>query len=172
MQTGASIINDVSGLQFDPAMAEITAQTGATLILMHSQGTPDTMQNNPSYPKGVVEEVIQFFRQQTSFAIQAGVSKERIIIDPGFGFGKTLAHNLLLLKELPRLHALGYPILVGTSRKSFLTQGHNIPSSERETLTAVSLALAIQNGASYVRIHDVASQAPAIRLIDATLNAV
>ena len=171
IQAGASIINDVSGLQFDPLMAETIAQSQARLVLMHSQGTPETMQQNPTYPQGVVPEILAFFERQMALAEQSGVHRERIIIDPGFGFGKTLQHNLTLLKQLYRFQDLGCPILVGTSRKSFLTLGNQstLPN-QREALTAASLVFGIQNGASYVRIHDAVTQVPVIRLIEQVLQ--
>lgn len=168
VQAGAGIINDVSGLQYDPAIADIAARYDAQLVIMHSQGTPDTMQNAPCYPNGVVEEVIAFFRQQTALALNAGVSPERIILDPGFGFGKTVQHNLTLLHYMDKLVALGYPVLAGTSRKSFLTLGDTgITPDQREPLTAASLTLAIRKGARMVRVHDVATQAPVVRLVEA-----
>lgn len=171
VQAGASIINDVSGLQFDAEMLNVLARTKAQLVLMHSQGTPEEMQRNPAYPAGVVDEVMAFFTRQIQAVERAGIAKGRIILDPGFGFGKTLAHNLSLLKHLGRFQELGCPVLVGTSRKSFLTLGSDISPSEREALTEVSLALAIERGAAYVRVHDVVAQAPAVRLIEAFLQA-
>lgn len=172
VQAGACIINDVSGLQFDPEMVNIVARTGSQLVLMHSQGTPEHMQRAPFYPNGVIEDVISFFARQIQMAEVAGIAKSRIIIDPGFGFGKTLVHNLSLLKHLAQFKQLGCPILVGTSRKSFLTLGDgSISPGKREALTAASLALAIERGATYVRVHDVAVQAPIVRLIEATRQA-
>jgi dihydropteroate synthase len=169
IQAGASMINDVSGLQYDSAMAKVAADTGAQLIIMHSQGTPETMQQNPHYTNGVVTEVLRFFERQIAFALSAGVQREQLILDPGFGFGKTIAHNLTLLQQLSRLRTFGLPLLVGTSRKSFLTLGNqDIPVNEREALTAASITLALQQGASYIRIHDVATQVPVIRLVEAT----
>jgi dihydropteroate synthase len=168
IQAGASWINDVSGLQFDPAMAETVVRHNATLVLMHSQGTPDTMQRDPQYPQGVVSAVLNFFKQQIALAEKAGISRERLILDPGFGFGKTLAHNLDLLRGLDGFQALGLPVLVGTSRKSFLTMGNrDILVDEREALTAVSVAMAVQHGVAYVRVHDVEVHAPVIRLAEA-----
>lgn len=169
---GARIINDVSGLQFDENMLNVVAQTGTTLVLMHSQGIPETMQQDPSYPNGVVEAVYQFFTQQLAKIEAVGVAREKIILDPGFGFGKTLQHNLTLLNQLAKFQSLGCPILVGSSRKSFLTLGDSsIQPHEREALTAASLALAIERGTGYVRVHDVVTQAPVVRLIDAVLKA-
>lgn len=172
LQAGANWINDVSGLQYDPEMAGVVAQYGATLVLMHSQGTPETMQKNPQYPQGAVQSVLEFFEQQIASALQAGIPPERLILDPGFGFGKTVAHNLDLLRNLDVFQTLGLPLLVGTSRKSFLTMGHrDITVDEREALTAVSVAWAVQKGATYLRLHDVETHAPVIRLAESLLAA-
>lgn len=172
VQAGAGMINDVSGLQFDPAIAGVAARAESWLVIMHSQGTPETMQANPSYSQGVIPDILAFFRQQVAVAEAAGVRRERIILDPGFGFGKTLNHNLEILGRFEAFQELGLPLLAGTSRKSFLALGNkSIGPQDREALTAASLALAIQKGASYVRVHDVESQAPAVRLLDASLNA-
>lgn len=171
LQSGAQIVNDVSGLQYDPAMAEVCAQARCELILMHSQGTPDTMQQAPSYPDGVIQEVSAFFVRQINLAVQAGVERHHIILDPGFGFGKNLEHNLTLLNQLETFKTLGLPILAGTSRKSFLTLGdQTIAPSHREALTAVSLAMAVERGATFIRIHDPVTQIPCVRLVEATLK--
>lgn len=171
LQAGARWINDVSGLQFDPAMADMVARHGATLVLMHSQGTPEMMQRDPQYPQGVVPSVLDFFETQVVLAEAAGIAREQLILDPGFGFGKTVAHNLDLLRGLESFRQLGLPLLVGTSRKSFLTMGNReILVQEREALTAVSLTLAIQQGAAYVRVHDVETHAPVIRLAEALIR--
>jgi dihydropteroate synthase len=171
LEAGARIINDVSGLQYDPAMAETAAQFDATLILMHSQGTPETMQQNPQYPHGVVTEVSAFFERQIERAVQAGVSAEHIVLDPGFGFGKTLQHNLLLLHHLHQFLRFGLPVLIGTSRKSFLTLGNrHIEVDRREALTAASVALGMQQGARWIRVHDMETQIPVIRFIEASLS--
>ncbi len=170
LEAGAHWINDVSGLQYDPQMADVVAQQGATLVLMHSQGTPQTMQQNPEYPLGVVRSVFEFFEHQINSALQAGIARENLILDPGFGFGKTVAHNMELMRQLSTFHALDLPLLVGTSRKSFLTLGHrDIGVDEREALTAVSVAWAVQQGAAYVRVHDVETHAPVIRLAESLL---
>lgn len=171
LEAGAGMVNDVSGLQYDDAMIETVARQQARLIIMHSQGTPDTMQRNPQYPRGIIEEITHFLGTQADLAIQAGVKREHILLDPGFGFGKTLSHNLTLLSRLDEISALGFPLLVGASRKSFLTLGNrDIPVHEREALTAVALSLAIQKGAAYVRVHDVETQFPIIRLAEALLE--
>jgi dihydropteroate synthase len=166
LEAGASIINDVSGLQFDPAMARTVARFDARLVLMHSQGTPETMQQDPTYQE-VVEDLIAFFRTQIQLAQAAGISANRLILDPGFGFGKTLSHNLAILKHFNRFTTLGLPLLAGTSRKSFLTAGSGTPPvSEREPLTAATTFWAIAHGAAWVRIHDPVVQMPVVRLAD------
>lgn len=170
IQAGASWINDVSGLQYDPNMAKVIARHKATLVLMHSQGTPDTMQRDPQYPSGVVDSILHFMETQIGIAEQAGIARDHLVLDPGFGFGKTVAHNLELLRGLDQFQQLGLPLLVGTSRKSFLTLGNrDITVHEREALTAVSLTLAAQKGAAYVRVHDVETHTPVIRLAEALM---
>ena len=171
VEAGASMINDVSGLQYDAAMADVAARYGVKLVITHSQGTPETMQKNPQYPQGVVTEVAQFLTRQVQLALGSGVKREQLILDPGFGFGKTLAHNLALLRQLDALHRLELPLLVGASRKSFLTLGNReIEVDEREALTAVAIAMAIQKGAAFVRVHDVETQLPVVRLAEALLT--
>lgn len=169
LQAGAGMINDVSGLQYDPAMAEVAARHNAWLVLMHSQGTPETMQKNPSYPGGVVPEVKAFLSGQAERAERAGVDAGKIILDPGFGFGKALDHNLALLHYIDELCAIGFPVMAGLSRKSFLALGDPaITPDRREALTAAAITLAIQKGATYLRVHDVAAHAPVVKLVAET----
>lgn len=171
LAAGAGMINDVSGLQYDEALVEVAAKYQARLVIMHSQGTPDVMQKNPHYPNGIIEDVRHFLEKQAQLAVQAGVKREHILLDPGFGFGKTLSHNLSLLNGLDALSTLDFPLLVGVSRKSFLTLGNReIPVDEREALTAVAVTLALQKGAAYIRVHDVETQVPVIRLAEALLQ--
>jgi dihydropteroate synthase len=176
LDSGASIVNDVSGLCYEPAIASIAARYNATLIIMHSQGDPQTMQQNPQYPDGVTETVHRFFEAQIAVAEQAGVAKDKLILDPGFGFGKTRAHNLTLLAQLGSFQKLGCPILAGLSRKTFLSPVSEegkalLEPTEREALTAAGVAMAIERGAQYIRVHDVKRQAPVIRLAEAVLRA-
>lgn len=175
LDSGASIINDVSGLCYDAAMASLAARYKATMIIMHSQGDPQTMQQNPQYPQGVTETVGRFFETQIAFAEQAGVPKDKIILDPGFGFGKTRTHNLTLLAQLGSFQKLGCPILAGLSRKTFLSpvseHGETLLGpTEREELTAAGVAMAIERGAQYIRVHDIKRQTPVIRLAEAVLR--
>ncbi len=177
LDAGASIVNDVSGLVFDPAMAALIAryqqaQGGIQLVLMHSRGTPETMTQETHYPEGILKAVGDFFQTQLAHAIAAGIEPSSIILDPGIGFAKTQAQNLTLLKGLASFHRFGCPLLLGTSRKRFLTLGADIPVEQREALTAVTTVAAVQAGAHYIRVHDVVTQAPALRLAEAIATAI
>jgi len=176
IEAGAHIINDITGLRDDPALAEVAARTGAGLVLMHIQGTPRTMQENPHYDD-LLGEVIQYLREGINTALRAGVKKERIWVDPGIGFGKTLDHNLELLRRLRELRSLGCPILVGTSRKSFIGKilakrkgGDVPPHKERVVGTGATLAVSIAHGADIVRVHDVAHAVEVAALADAIVR--
>lgn len=168
---GASLINDVAGLR-DPGMAQVAVDTGAALCVMHMQGEPRTMQQNPTYDD-VVAEVIVSLAEGVERAVAAGVRRERVLVDPGFGFGKTLGHNLFLLRRLRDLRVLGQPILVGTSRKAML--GALIggrPPAERVAASAASAAvMAVLEGADVVRVHDVAETRDALAVADAVRKA-
>ncbi len=152
LRAGAVMVNDISGLTFAPAVAEVTARHHAALVVMHIQGTPETMQIDPVY-SDVVAEVKESLKRSAAKAQDAGV--ENIIIDPGIGFGKTLEHNLTLLNKLKELTELGFPILIGTSRKGFIGTIVNEPVDRRLEGTAASVAVSIMNGANIVRVHDV-----------------
>lgn len=161
---GADIINDVSALRHDARMAETVASTGAPLVLMHMLGTPATMQHAPRY-EDVTTDVIAFLEQRLATAREAGIT--RIVIDPGIGFGKTLEHNLQLLRELPRLAVLGCPVLVGTSRKSFLGALTGADTKDRLPATIASNLLAWERGASVLRVHDVRAMRDALTVAEA-----
>jgi dihydropteroate synthase len=165
---GADIVNDVTSLG-DPRMAEVVARAKAGLVLMHMQGTPSTMQRAPSY-RDVVSEVKEYLGHAIERAEESGVSSESILVDPGIGFGKTLEHNLALLHNLSSLRELSKPILVGTSRKSFL--GRILPGGPEERLlsTAASVACAVLLGASVVRVHDVREMRQVVAVADAIKN--
>ncbi|MDP1675224.1 MAG: dihydropteroate synthase [Bacteroidota bacterium] len=167
LKAGASIVNDISGLKFDERIADITAKHNATLVVMHIQGTPETMQQNPSY-NDVVTEVKAEIRQSIEKAKFAGV--HNIIIDPGIGFGKNLEHNLKLLKHLKEFQELGHPILIGTSRKGFIGALLNTTVNERIEGTAASVAVAIMNGANIIRVHDVKEMKRVAVITDAIQN--
>ncbi len=167
VDAGASMINDVTALAGDPQMARVAAQTGAGLCLMHMQGTPRTMQATPAYGD-VVAEVKQFLGAAAARAIAAGVKPDRLVVDPGIGFGKTIDHNLTLLRRLGELRSLGYPVLVGTSRKAFLGQITGKPAPQRVGATAATVAIiAAAGSADFVRIHDVAEARDAAAVGDA-----
>ena len=152
LNVGAVIVNDISAMTVDAKMASIAAKHNASVILMHMKGTPKTMHLNPSY-MNVTEEVIQFLRERIEWALKAGI--KQIMIDPGIGFGKKIEHNIQLLKELKTFTSLGYPMLVGVSRKSFLGAILNLPPGERVEGTAAAVAISILNGANIIRVHDV-----------------
>ena len=157
LDAGAEIVNDISGLTFDDAMMDVCREADAGICLMHIQGTPQTMQQNPHY-EDVVSEVSEFLQQQVDRCLMAGILAERMCVDPGIGFGKTADHNLQLLKAIPRLQAeLQRPVLIGHSRKRFLSKILGRSVEERESGTVgVSIALA-QLGVDILRIHDVRS---------------
>jgi dihydropteroate synthase len=162
---GASLINDVRALQRDGALASAAA-TGLPICLMHMQGQPESMQHNPEYDD-VIAEVSDFLRSRVTACYTQGISPERIILDPGFGFGKTLAHNLALLKRLPEIGELGYPLLVGMSRKSMVAQLLNRPVDERLPGSLALAMLAAERGAAIIRVHDVAATVDVLRVLAA-----
>jgi len=167
---GAEILNDISGLKNDPRVAEIAVRFGAPLILMHMRGNPRTMQKGP-FAKDVVRDVKSGLRESVQTARRAGVRKSQIILDPGIGFGKSFAQNYELLARLPELAKLGYPLLVGTSRKGFLgimrgRQSKVVPPEERIWGTAASVTASILNGAHIVRVHDVGEMKRVARVAD------
>jgi dihydropteroate synthase len=155
---GARMINDVSGLRGGPELAEVAAASGADLVLMHSRGTPSDMQADPAHLEysDVVADAIAELEPSVERALGAGVSRERIWLDPGIGFAKTAAQNLELMARLEELAALGYPVLVGPSRKSFIGTLTGAPTGERLGGTAAAVAISILHGARGVRVHDVA----------------
>jgi dihydropteroate synthase len=168
LRAGAALINDISGFHADPELPRVVAQAGAACCLMHIQGTPETMQQAPHY-EDVLEEVLAFLEEGVARAVAAGVVRGSILVDPGIGFGKTLGHNLFLLRRLGALRVLGLPVLVGTSRKGFLgalTGGK--PANERLAATLGSVAaVAALGGADFVRVHDVAEARDALAVVDA-----
>jgi dihydropteroate synthase len=174
LDTGAQIINDISGLRSEPKLAEVAARHKVPLILMHMRGEPRTMQTGP-FTKDVVRDVTQGLRKSIALAQKAGVPKSQIILDPGIGFGKSFAQNYELLQKLPQLAKLGYPLLVGTSRKGFLgaTLAHNgrpASSDQRIWGTAATVTASILAGAHIVRVHDVAEMAQVARVADHVLS--
>jgi dihydropteroate synthase len=169
LDAGAAIVNDVTALRGDPEIAALCAERDADLVLMHMQGTPRTMQANPTYDD-VVDDVRAFLAERIAFAVAAGVSERRIWVDPGIGFGKTLEHNLELLRRLGELRDLGSPIVVGTSRKSFIGKIDGSAADQRAGGTIASSILAAAEGADVLRVHDVAEVAQATRVAAAILG--
>lgn len=173
---GAEILNDVSGLQHDPRVAEVSAKHRVPLILMHMRGRPETMQKM-RFAKNVIRDVTSGLRKSIAIARRAGVAKSQIIVDPGIGFGKSFEQNYELLAKLGMLAKLGYPLLVGTSRKGFIGKTLETktrkaaPPEERVWGTAATVAASILNGAHIVRVHDVAEMAQVCRVADAIANA-
>lgn len=163
---GAACVNDVSGLECDPRLAEVAARHRAVLIINHMRGTPRSMQESPRYDD-VVADVTRSLRERTVRALAAGVTRERIVVDPGIGFGKRLEDNLDLLAHIEQLRSLGYPILIGCSRKSFLGQLTGRPVEERQAATAATTALAALRGVRLVRVHDVRETADLLKVLDA-----
>jgi dihydropteroate synthase len=173
LRAGAEIINDISGLRHDPRLADVAARCRVPLILMHMRGEPRTMQAG-GFARDVMKDVTQGLRRSLAVARKAGVAKSQIILDPGIGFGKSYAQNYELLQKLPRLAKLGYPLLVGTSRKGFLgatlaRDGKPAPPDERIWGTAVTVTASILNGAHIVRAHDVAEMVQVARVADCLL---
>ena len=169
LEAGAAIINDITALS-DERMGELAAEEQVPVILMHMQGTPTTMQNEPKY-KDVVSEVRQFLLKKAKRAEQFGIPRERIFIDPGIGFGKTLEHNLLLLRNIDKFVTTGYRVLVGTSRKSFIGKitDKNEPA-DRIFGTAASVALCVAAGVSIVRVHDIAEMVDVVKMTRAIVS--
>jgi dihydropteroate synthase len=170
LAAGATVVNDVTALRGDPAMGEVVAAAGARCCLMHMLGSPRTMQADPRY-EDVVSDVKAFLEERLAFAVAAGIAEERVILDPGIGFGKTASHNLELLRRLDEIVAIGRPVLIGTSRKSFLGRITGREVDERLAATIASNVLAFARGARLFRVHDVAPVADALAVAAATVTA-
>lgn len=169
LENGACLINDITGLK-DNKMAKIILEAKAGVIIMHMKGSPRTMQKNPQY-KCVTDEIIRYLGQRIESAQSVGIPKEKIIVDPGIGFGKTLEHNLEILRKLSEFRSLGVPIMVGVSRKSFIGKLTNSSAQERIPGSIAAGVLAVINGAHIVRVHDVRETVQAMRVIDAVVKA-
>ena len=178
IEAGASMINDVSALRFDPAIGEVARQFGLPLVLMHMLGNPKTMQESPAYDN-LIADITNFLKDAIERAQKQGISKSKLIVDPGIGFGKTVSHNLFLIRHLNAFAALGVPILIGPSRKAFirklLKDEHNDDIAPDlpivETGTQAAVAAAVLCGAHIVRVHDVANTRATIRILDAIRSA-
>jgi dihydropteroate synthase len=168
VDAGASYVNDVSAFRHDPDLAGLVADRGVDCCLMHMLGEPRTMQQDPRYDD-VVDDVKAFLEERMAAATAAGVAEERIQLDPGIGFGKTLEHNLELLRRLDELVALGRPLVIGTSRKSFLGRLTGRDVTERVHATVATSVMAFERGARVFRVHDVAATADALTVANATL---
>ena len=169
LKAGASIVNDITAFTAEPRIGRVTADAGAAAVLMHMQGTPLAMQENPSYGD-LMGEVAFFLEAAIERATSAGVGDDQIAVDPGIGFGKTTEHNLAILKRLPELAVLGKPILVGPSRKSFIGNVLDLPVGERLEGTLATAAYAVAQGARIIRVHDVRPTARAVRMVEACIS--
>lgn len=154
LDAGASMVNDISALRFDPRMADLIASRGASVALMHMQGDPRTMQAAPRYER-VVDEILAFLRERIVFAVGCGIPENRIVVDPGIGFGKTLDHNLEILRQVNRFHETGRPVMVGASRKMMIELLSGAPVGERDWGTAAITVWCVAKGVELHRVHDV-----------------
>ena len=166
LAAGAGMLNDVSALRFDPDMAGVAAESGAPLIVMHMKGTPGDMQEDPRY-EDLIGEIRAFLEEVVRAAVQAGVRREQILIDPGIGFGKTFDHNLQLIRDLDRLSVVGRPLVLGCSRKAFVGHILGKEADDRDPGTMAAVAAGVLNGAHVVRVHNVAMAVDAVRIVDA-----
>jgi dihydropteroate synthase len=167
VKAGASMINDISGLRFDPEMVSVASEYGVPIIIMHMKGTPESMQKNPTY-HSLIQEIIEFFEERINRAMSAGIVRDKILIDPGIGFGKTFKHNLEIINKLKAFEVLDCPIVVGPSRKAFIGKilGGLVPH-ERIDGTSAAVAISVFNGANMVRVHDVKQMAHVVKVADA-----
>jgi dihydropteroate synthase len=166
LDAGAQMINDITAMANDPEMLPLAVKASIPIILMHMQGTPQTMQTNPQY-KNVISDIIDYLNNAILNARKAGMKEEQIVIDPGIGFGKTIAHNLTILGHLSEYLQLHRPILIGVSRKSFIGRILDLPVDERLEGTAAAVAISVLNGAKIVRVHDVKEMIRVVKIADA-----
>ena len=166
IEAGARIVNDIAALRFDPLLGDVVAEADLPVVLMHMQGTPETMQIRPAYDD-VMGEIIDFLSGSIDLAVSRGIPRENIIVDPGIGFGKKVEHNLTIIRELSRLKSLGRPILVGASRKSFIGEVTGIKEpARRDTATLAVTALLVASGADIIRVHDVKRSTEVVRMVE------
>jgi len=168
LEAGAEMINDVYALRGE-GMTKLAAEAGVPVVIMHMRGTPEDMQDNPSY-EDVITEIYDFFVRRIAAAVDAGVEEQQVIVDPGFGFGKTVDHNLEILRRLREFRSLGRPVLIGTSRKSTIGKVLDKPVAERLWGTAATCAVAIANGADIIRVHDVSEMVQVAQMTDAIMR--
>ncbi|MBE0428450.1 MAG: dihydropteroate synthase [Thermoleophilia bacterium] len=171
LRAGAAMINDVTALRDDPEMAAVAAAAGCPVCLMHMLGEPGTMQDNPRY-EDVVGDIISFFEERVRFAVSRGIRRENIIIDPGMGFGKTVQHNLEILRRLDEFLALGLPLMIGASRKSFIGKVTGEEETGKRLAGTIATTVAsFQRGARVFRVHDVAENVQALKIAEAIRGA-
>ena len=166
LEAGAAMVNDISGLRFDPAIGTVVAARGVPIVLMHMKGEPRNMQLNPVYDD-LLGEIADFLSRAAEKAASMGIKRDLVIIDPGIGFGKSFDDNLMILRELGRFSSLGYPLLVGTSNKSFIGHVLGLPVESRDTGTMATIAAAVMNGAHIIRAHNVRAAKETVAMIDA-----
>ena len=154
IQSGANIINDISGFSFDNKMIDVIRESKVPVVIMHMQGDPSNMQNKPVYDDLIID-ISSFFKRKIKLATDAGIKKKQIILDPGIGFGKTVGDNFQLINQLNEFCKLGFPVMIGPSRKSFIGTTLNLPVDDRLEGTAAAVAVGVMNGARIVRVHDV-----------------
>jgi dihydropteroate synthase len=169
LDAGAEIINDISGLRFDPELAELAAASGAGLVLMHIRGEPRTMQRHVHYDD-LVAEIVGELSESTERALGAGCRREQLVVDPGIGFGKTAEHNLAIINELDRVGELGYPVLIGPSRKSFIGKTLGLEVGERLEATIAACVVGLLRGARIFRVHDIREARRALDMAEAIVR--
>lgn len=169
LDAGAAMINDISALRFDPEMKRVAKDYDVPVVLMHIKGTPKNMQENPLYGN-VIKEISDYLAQSLEMAREAGIDEDKLVVDPGIGFGKKAEHNLEIVKNLKALAHLGKPILIGLSRKSFIGKVLDLPLEERLEGSLAALAVAIVNGANILRVHDVKESKRVARMVDSILR--
>jgi len=169
IDAGAHIINDISGLSIDPQMIKVIAERNVSVVIMHIKGTPENMQKNPEY-ENVMDEIYDYIEEKTSMVTDSGIKPEKIIIDPGIGFGKTLEHNLEILNKIKELEALGYPVLIGASRKSFIGNVLDLPVEERLEGSIAAAVYSVINGVNILRVHDVKETVRAVKVAKCIIN--
>lgn len=169
LDAGAAMINDISALRFDPRMRKVVKDSDVPVVLMHIKGTPKNMQKNPSYAN-VMKDISDYLKESVEIAEEASIDADKIIVDPGIGFGKRVKDNLEIVKNLRELTSLGKPILIGLSRKSFIGKILNLPLEDRLEGSLAALVVAIINGANILRVHDVKQSRRAARIADAILK--
>jgi dihydropteroate synthase len=171
LDAGAVIVNDISGLRLDPALAPLVAERKVPVCLMHMQGEPRTMQVDPTYDE-VVRDIADELADRAEFAIESGIGEDMIMVDPGIGFGKTVGHNLEIIRRIEEFRSLGYPVVLGTSRKSFIGKVLGVKEDRRLIGTAATVAFAISRGVDVVRVHDVEEMVQVARMSDAMANGI